>query len=61
MSISKSFIDIYPIVIARDIIVCIVMLFIMSVLCLIYHRILRNKLSYIPEDYYTTLSDSESE
>ncbi len=61
MPISKSFIDIYPIVIARDIIACIVMLFIMNVLCLIYPRILRNKLSYIPADYYTTPSDIESE
>ncbi len=61
MPISKSFIDIYPIVIAGDIIACIVMLFIMSVLCLIYPRILRNKLSYIPADYYTTPSDIEPE
>ncbi len=61
MPISKSFTDIYPVFIAKDIISSIIMLVIMYVLCLIYPRILRHKLSYIPADYYTTPSNIEPE
>ncbi|PIM95848.1 cytochrome b [Candidatus Hodgkinia cicadicola] len=61
LPISNSFEDMYPNFIAKDIITCIVMLFIMYVLCLICPNIILNKLSYIPADYYSTPTDIEPE
>ncbi len=61
MLISKSFTDIYPVFISKDIVSSIIMLVIMCVLCLIYPKILQHKLSYIPADYYTTPSNIEPE
>ncbi|PIM96797.1 cytochrome b [Candidatus Hodgkinia cicadicola] len=61
LPISNSFEDMYPNFIAKDIIACIVMLFVMYGLCLIYPNIILNKLSYIPADYYSTPTDIEPE
>ncbi|PIM95224.1 cytochrome b [Candidatus Hodgkinia cicadicola] len=61
LPISNSFEDMYPNFIAKDIITCIVILFIMYVLCLICPNIILNKLSYIPADYYSTPTDIEPE
>ncbi len=61
LPISNSFEDMYPNFIAKDIIACIVMVFVMYILCLIYPNIILNKLSYIPADYYSTPTDIEPE
>ncbi|PIM96842.1 cytochrome b [Candidatus Hodgkinia cicadicola] len=61
LPISNSFEDMYPNFIAKDIIACIIMLFIMYVLCLICPNIILNKLSYIPADYYSTPTNIEPE
>ncbi|PIM96535.1 cytochrome b [Candidatus Hodgkinia cicadicola] len=61
LPISKSFEDFYPNFITKDIITCIVVLFVMYIFCLIYPNIILKKLSYIPADYYSTPSDIEPE
>ncbi|PIM96148.1 cytochrome b [Candidatus Hodgkinia cicadicola] len=61
LPISKSFEDLYPNFVAKDIIACIVVLFVMYVLCLVYPNIILNKLSYIPADYYSTPTDIKPE
>ncbi len=60
LPISRSFEDVYPNFVAKDIIVCIIIMFVIYVLCLIYPNIILNKSSYIPADYYTTPTDIES-
>ncbi|PIM94818.1 cytochrome b [Candidatus Hodgkinia cicadicola] len=61
LPISRSFEDVYPNFVVKDIIVCIVIMFVIYVLCLICPNIILNKLGYIPVDYYTTPTDVESE
>ncbi|PIM95399.1 cytochrome b [Candidatus Hodgkinia cicadicola] len=61
LPISNSFEDMYPNFIAKNIIACTIMVFVMYVLCLIYPNIILNKLSYIPADYYSTPTDIEPE
>ncbi|KON71424.1 cytochrome b [Candidatus Hodgkinia cicadicola] len=57
LPVSNSFEDVYPNFVAKDIVVCIIIMFIIYVLCLIYPNIIFNKLSYIPADYYKTPTD----
>ncbi|KON71439.1 cytochrome b [Candidatus Hodgkinia cicadicola] len=61
LPISNSFEDMYPNFVAKDIIACIIIVFVMYILCLICPNIILNKLSYIPADYYSTPTDIEPE